>query len=84
MSTTPPANREKPAFSIPSIVALVATGLIFVTEGFDPVLAIVGVVAGLIGGLLALSPSVRGGLVSILSIVIGLASAVISLFQVIF
>ena len=82
--STPTSTREKPAFSVPSIVALVATALIFVTNGFDFLLAIVGVVAGLIGGLLALSPSVRGGIVSILSIVIGLASAVISLLQVIF
>ena len=82
--STPTSTREKPAFSVPSIVALVATALIFVTNGFDFLLAIVGVGAGLIGGLLALSPSVRGGIVSILSIVIGLASAVISLFQVIF
>ena len=82
--STPTSTREKPAFSVPSIVALVATALIFVTNGFDFLLAIVGVVAGLIGGLLALSPNVRGGIVSILSIVIGLASAVISLFQVIF
>ena len=85
MSTdTPTARREKPSFSIPSIIALIATALIFFTDGFDFILAIVGVIAGLIGGALALLPGVRGGIVSILSIVIGLASAVISIFQLIF
>ncbi|BAM02717.1 hypothetical protein [Phycisphaera mikurensis] len=83
MSTTPTASRERPSFSIPSIVAIVATLLIFFTEGYDVLLAIVAIVAGVIGGLLALAPGIRGGITSILSVILALLAIVVSLFQVV-
>jgi hypothetical protein len=79
-----PARRERPSFSIPSILAGVCALLVFFTEGFDPLLGIAAIVLGLIGAVVALAPSVRGGIVSIASIVIGLFAIVFSVFQVIF
>ena len=69
-------------YSLPSIVAAVCVLLIFVTDGFDFVLAIVAVVSGSIGVLVALQPGVRGGLVSVFSLVVGLGSALVSILQV--
>jgi hypothetical protein len=72
-----------PAFSIPSIIAVVcaiASFMFGAAMGF--ILAIVAIVAGVIGVLMSLSPRVRGGMVSIFSIVagaIGIVAAVIKL-----
>lgn len=68
--------------SVPSIIAGICVLLIFVTDGFDFALGIAAVLFGAIGALLALQSDVRGGIVSVLSLVIGLGSAVISIFQV--
>lgn len=74
---------SRPAkLSIPSILAGVCVLLIFVTDGFDFVLAIGAVLFGAVGALLALQSDVRGGIISMFSLLIGLASAVISVFQV--
>ena len=75
---------EKPAaFSIPSILAIVAAIGSFMTEAFlGMILAIAAIVCGLIGVLLSLSPRVRGGIVSVMSILagaIGIIAAVIKL-----
>ena len=73
-----------PAFSIPSIIAIVAAiASFFFGAALGMILAIVAIVAGLIGVLMSLSPRVRGGMVSIFSIVagaIGIVAAVIKLF----
>ena len=84
VSHAPARRRERPSFSIPSILAGIAVLLIFFTDGFDFILGIVAAVLGLIGALLALAPSVRGGIVSILSLIIGLGSLVVSVIQLIF
>jgi hypothetical protein len=78
------ASREKPSFSIPSIAAGVFVLLMFFTDGFDFLLGILAIVCGIVGGVLALSPSVRGGIVSILSIVFGILAIITSILQLIF
>ena len=78
-----PARRASPAFSLPSIIAIVAAiASFFVGAGWGFILAIVAIIFGLIGALLAVSPNVRGGIVSIFSIlagVIGIVAAIIKL-----
>jgi hypothetical protein len=76
---------SRPAkLSIPSILAGVCVVLVFATEGLDFVLGIAAAVLGVLGALLALRPGVRGGLVSVFSLVIGLGSALLSILQVVF
>ena len=77
-----PASR--PTFSIPSIVAAVAVLISLFTEYFDVLLAVVAIVSGVIGAIMALSPRVRGGILSIVSLVIAVGSIIVSIFQVIF
>jgi hypothetical protein len=68
-------------FSVPSIIAIVAALLSFTTGAFwGFVLAIIAMIFGLIGVFLSLSPSIRGGVVSFLSLVagaLGLMAAVV-------
>jgi len=77
-------RRDRPSFSVPSIVAGVAILVSFVTEGFDVLLAAVAIGFGLIGAILTLSPEIRGGIVSLASIGIGLLAIVVSVLQLIF
>ncbi|MES2658380.1 MAG: hypothetical protein V4689_07165 [Verrucomicrobiota bacterium] len=78
MSTS---DNQKAAFSIPSIIAIIAAIFSFkVGAFFGLVLAGVAIVAGLIGILLSLSPAKRGGLFSIFGIIggaIGVIAAII-------
>ena len=73
-----------PHFSIPSVIAIIAAiGSFFTGAGLGMFLAVIAIAAGAIGVLLALSPRVRGGLVSIVSIlfgVVGIIAAVIKIF----
>ncbi len=75
----------KPHFSIPSIIAIAAAIASFYVGAFGGfVLAIVAIVFGVIGLLLSFSPSVRGGLVSALSLalaVIGIIAAVVKFIR---
>ena len=75
-------------FSIPSIIAIVAAVLSFMTGAFlGFILAVVAIVFGLIGVMMSLSPSVRGGMTSTLSLMagaIGLIAAVIKAFMWLF
>ena len=76
------ASEPKAAkFSIPSIIALVAAVLSFMTGAVAGlVLAIIAIIFGVIGVLLSFSSRTRGGLVSTLSLLmgfIGIAAAVI-------
>ncbi len=71
----------KPHFSIPSIIAIgAAIGSFWVGALGGFILAIVAVVFGVIGFLLSLAPSVRGGFISVISLVlavIGIIAAII-------
>ena len=65
--TTPRAS-----FSIPSIVSVLAAIGSFTSEAFfGMVLAAVAVIFGIIGVLLSLAPSKRGGVVSLFGVVAG-------------
>lgn len=79
------AGMSRPAkLSVPSILAGICALLIFATEGFDFVLGIGAAVLGVVGALLALQKDVRGGLISAISLVIGLGSVLVSILQVVF
>jgi len=76
------ASESKAAkFSIPSIIALVAAVLSFMTGAIAGlVLACVAILFGIIGVLLSFSSRTRGGLVSTLSLLagfIGIVAAII-------
>jgi hypothetical protein len=75
--------KEHPEYSAPSVLAIVSAIASFnfgAALGF--LLAVAAIVLGVIGVLLAASPSIRGGLVSIVSViggVIGIVAAVLKL-----
>ncbi len=75
----------KPHFSIPSIIAIGAAIASFYVGAFGGfILAIVAIVFGVIGLALSMSPSVRGGFVSLMSLalaVIGIIAAVIKFIR---
>ena len=74
----------KPHFSIPSIIAFVAAILgFFVSPGAGFFLAIVAIIFGVIGFLLSLAPSVRGGIVSIFSLILATIGIVVALIRAI-
>ncbi|HWQ91623.1 MAG TPA: hypothetical protein VN673_08125 [Clostridia bacterium] len=69
MATT--RTETKAGFSIPSIIAIIAALVSFGTGAFwGFILAMVAIVCGVLGVMLSLSPNVRGGFVSILSLVV--------------
>lgn len=60
----------KPHFSIPSLLALAAAiASFFVGPGQQFILALVAIILGVIGLLLSFSPSIRGGVISTLSLI---------------
>jgi hypothetical protein len=81
MTQNLPTRRSQPAFSIPSILAMICAVASFaVGPGKGFVLAILAIILGGIGVLLALSPQTRGGIASVISILagaIGIIAAVI-------
>jgi len=83
MTLQPYDRRATPAYSIPSILAIVcAIGSFMAGAGLGMLLAILAIVFGAIGVLLSLSPRVRGGMMSIFSVlagVIGIIAAVLKL-----
>jgi hypothetical protein len=77
--------QTRPAFSIPSIIAIIAAVMsFFVGAGLGFILAIVAIVAGLIGLALAMAPSVRGGIISFVSIGAGLLGIIAAVLKLIF
>ena len=85
MERLPASTAPAPAFSIPSIIAIVcaiASFMFGAALGFT--LAIIAIIAGLIGVLLSLSPRVRGGMVSTLSILAGVVGIVAAVFKLVF
>jgi len=75
---------EKPHFSIPSVIAIVAAiASFFVSPSAGFLLAMVAIGFGVLGLLLSFAPSIRGGVVSMLSMIlacIGLVVAIIKAF----
>ena len=78
------SGNQRAAFSIPSILAVIAAFFSFRMEAFGGfVLACVAIGFGLLGLLLSLSPSVRGGIISIIGVLaglIGIIAAIIKIF----
>ena len=76
-------RRVSPTFSIPSIIAIIcAIGSFFVGSGLGILLAVLAIVFGAIGILMSLSPRVRGGFMSVFSVlagVVGIIAAVLRL-----
>ena len=80
----PPAKR-RPVFSIPSILAVICAIISFRRGAFGgATFAILAIVLGLIGCLLALAPGKRGGIVSAISIVAGLIGIIAAVFKLLF
>ena len=78
-------TQSKPAFSIPSILAIISALVSFKAGAFGGVLlAIAAIVLGAVGSLLALAPSVRGGMISIISIVAGALGIIAAIFKLVF
>ena len=85
MATVMSDNRPaRPEFSAPAIVAvLCAVGSFFFGAFLGMILAILAIVAGVIGIFMALSPRVRGGFMSVISIVaglVGILAAIVKIF----
>lgn len=79
--TTRPAGA---AFSIPSILALIAALASFVVSpGYQLLLSVTAAVLGAIGCVMALLPGVRGGIISMLSLVIGALGLLIAIVRLI-
>ncbi len=78
------AQIQHPEYSLPSILAIVAAiASFFFGAGLGLLLAVAAIVLGVIGMLLAASPSIRGGIISILSVgagLLGIIAAVLKLF----
>ena len=83
MTYPPPARRARPAFSIPSILAVICAVVSFgASPGGGFFLAILAIIFGGIGVMLAIAPQTRGGIVSVISILagaVGIIAAVIRL-----
>ena len=76
--------RPRPSFSIPSILAVIAAIFSFTSgAALGLILAIAAIVLGLIGVLIALSPRVRGGFVSVLSILAGAIGIIAAIFKLV-
>jgi hypothetical protein len=85
MSYDRPRGNARPEFSIPAIVAvLCAIGSFFFGAFLGMLLAVLAIVAGLIGVVLALSPRVRGGMISVLSIAAGAIGIIAAMFKLVF
>ena len=76
--------QNKPHFSIPSIIAIgCAIASFFVRPGTGVALAIIAIIFGVIGFFLALSPSVRGGIMSAFSLILASCGIVVAIIKAI-
>lgn len=76
---------QHPEYSLPSILAIataIASFFFGALLGF--VLAVAAIILGVIGMLLAASPSIRGGIISIMSIIAGLIGIIAAVFKLLF
>ena len=74
-----------PAFSIPSLLAVAAALGSFMTGAvLGTLLAIAAIVLGLLGAMLAMSPRVRGGMMSLIAIGAGLLGIIAAVFKLVF
>lgn len=74
--------QKKPHFSIPSIIAIAAAiATFFVRPLAGIALASVAIFFGVIGFLVALAPSIRGGLISFFSIILASIGIIIGIIK---
>lgn len=78
-----------PARSVASIVAIIAALLSFYLSSqnnwmWGLIAAIVAIAAGALGSVKALSPHVRGGILSIAAVVLGVIAIIVALLAMIF
>lgn len=74
-----------PEYSLPSILAIVsAIASLFFGAFLGFLLAVAAIILGVIGLLLAASPSIRGGIVSIISVLAGLIGIIAAVFKLFF
>ena len=82
MQPTAAIPQKKPHFSIPSIIALgAAIASFFVRPGLGVTLAVIAMVFGVIGFFLSLAPSIRGGVTSVLSMLIAVCGIVVAIIR---
>lgn len=76
---------QKPSFSLPSILAIIAAVVsLFMGATFGFLLAVAAIVLGIIGVMLAFSPNVRGGVTSFVSIIAGVIGIIAAVFKLAF
>jgi hypothetical protein len=76
---------QHPEYSLPSLLAIGAAIASFFFGAFlGLVLAVAAIVLGVIGMLLAASPSIRGGIISIISVLAGLLGIIAAVFKLFF
>ena len=84
MTQYPPTRRAQPAFSIPSILAMICAVASFaVGPGKGFFLAILAIILGGIGVMLALAPQTRGGIASVISILLGAIGIIAAVIRMI-
>jgi len=77
-------SQAKPHFSIPSLIAVgAAIASFFVSAMGGFILALIAIFFGIIGVMLSLSPSVRGGFVSVLSMILAAIGIVVAIAKAI-
>jgi hypothetical protein len=82
MNTTLAQN--KPHFSIPSLIAIgAAIASFFVGAGAGFILAIIAIIFGVFGFIISLAPSVRGGLTSVLSLILAVIGIIMAIIKAI-
>lgn len=82
MNTTLAQN--KPHFSIPSLIAIgAAIASFFVAAGAGFILAIIAIIFGVFGFIISLAPSVRGGLTSVLSLILAVIGIIMAIIKAI-
>ena len=83
--TTTRGLDRKAKFSAPSLIAIAAAIIsLFLSAGWGLLFAVVAIVLGVVGFFLALSPRVRGGVVSVVSMLAGGLGILIALLRFVF
>ncbi len=79
-----PVWESRPHFSIVSLLAIAAAIVsFFVHPGIAFALAVVAIVLGCIGMLLAFAPSIRGGITSFVSVLAGVAGVIVAIVRIV-
>jgi hypothetical protein len=76
-------GQAKPHFSLPSLIAIgAAIASYFFSPGVGLLLAVIAIGFGVLGVILSMAPGVRGGFVSILSLIAGAIGILIAIIKV--